>query len=95
MKIIITLLTSMLLVGAVQAGPQKGGNKKPEGAAKAKHGEHGKFKKLDTDGDKKISLAEFTANAKDAEKAKAHFAKLDKDSDGFLVPGELKKPKKK
>ncbi len=56
------------------------------------------FKKLDTNGDSKLSVEEFVGKKKGAaaEKAKAAFAKKDKDSDGSLTLEEFKgKAKKK
>jgi hypothetical protein len=50
------------------------------------------FKKLDTNGDGKLSLDEYLAGPagkKDPEKAKEHFKKLDKDGDGFLTLEEF------
>ncbi|BDS06498.1 hypothetical protein NT6N_15380 [Oceaniferula spumae] len=58
--------------------------------ASAKGGKAKKsFDEIDADKDGKVSLAEFTAGAKDEEKAKAVFTKKDKDSDGFLSKKEL------
>ncbi len=51
--------------------------------------------KLDTDGDGKVSLAEFVAGKKDKAKAEKAFTKLDKNSDGFLSKEELEGAKKK
>ena len=55
------------------------------------------FEELDTDKDGKLTLAEFTPSAKDAEKAPKQFKKKDKDEDGFLSKEEFeaKKAKKK
>src|SRR5258708_4490372 len=50
------------------------------------------FKKLDTNGDGKISLDEFLAGPqgkRDPEKAKETFKKKDKDGDGFLTLEEF------
>jgi hypothetical protein len=50
------------------------------------------FKGLDTDGDKKISLAEFKADykGKKPEKADEQFKAGDKDADGFWSADEYK-----
>ena len=45
------------------------------------------FKKLDTNGDGKISKAEAQANAP---RLYEHFDQLDTNKDGFLTPDELK-----
>ncbi len=48
------------------------------------------FKKLDSNGDGKLSLSEFSASVKDATKAGDAFKKLDKNNDGFLDLEEFK-----
>ncbi|HWA98279.1 MAG TPA: EF-hand domain-containing protein [Pirellulales bacterium] len=55
------------------------------------------FKKLDKDGNGKLSLEEFTGKktGDDADKAKAAFTKLDTDKDGSLTLDEFKNRKKK
>ena len=60
--------------------------KEKEGKPKQSPEEH--FKALDTNGDAKLSLEEFTGKH-DADKAKEEFAKLDKDSDGSLTLEEF------
>jgi Ca2+-binding EF-hand superfamily protein len=52
-------------------------------------------KNLDTDGDGKVSLAEFVVGKKDKAKAEKAFTKLDKNHDGFLSKEELEAAKKK
>ena len=46
-----------------------------------------RFKKLDTDGDGRISLAEAKANAP---RLAEHFSEIDTNGDGFITPEELK-----
>jgi hypothetical protein len=61
-------------------------------AAKPKHDPAEVFKKLDTNGDGKISLEEFLAGPqgkKDPAKATETFKKKDKDGDGFLTLEEF------
>ncbi|HEX4129901.1 MAG TPA: EF-hand domain-containing protein [Pirellulales bacterium] len=55
------------------------------------------FKKLDANGDGKLSVDEFVRKrtGDEADKAKAAFAKLDKNSDGYLTLEEFKDRKKK
>jgi len=52
------------------------------------------FKKIDKDGDSKLSLAEFKGKkeGEKATKAEAQFKKLDKNSDGFLSLEEFVGP---
>jgi hypothetical protein len=59
---------------------------------KPKHDPAEQFKKLDTNGDGKLSKEEFMASKhaqKDPAKAEAQFKKLDKDGDGFLTLEEF------
>lgn len=63
-------------------------------ADKPKRDPEAAFKKLDKNGDGKVSKEEFTAKAKDAAKADKAFAKLDKNGDGFLTLEEFKGAKK-
>jgi hypothetical protein len=61
-------------------------------AAKPKPDFEAQFKKLDTNGDGKVSKEEFLASKhaqKDPAKAEAQFKKLDKDGDGFLTLEEF------
>ena len=71
------------------------GEKKPKGE-KAKKTPQDRFNALDTDGNKKISLAEFVGKREGDKKAKAekYFKKRDKDSSGDLTLEEVT-PKKK
>ena len=45
------------------------------------------WKKLDTDGDGRVSLAEAKANAP---RMAEHFAQIDTNGDGFITPEEMK-----
>lgn len=84
-KLIIVGLSSLLLTAVSSAKPDEKG---PKGPKKT-------FEEVDTDKDGKISEAEFVAVGKNAEKAKAIFAKKDKDGDGFLNKEEFAKSKGK
>ena len=57
-------------------------------AAHAKHGPAGHFKRMDTDGDGKVSRAEAMAAAE------AAFARADTNGDGFITPEEAQAARK-
>ncbi len=76
------------------AAPAAGGDAKPAAGAdaKPKRDPAEVFKKLDTNGDGKVSLEEFKAGPagkKDPAKAEEIFKKKDKDGDGFLTLEEF------
>jgi Ca2+-binding EF-hand superfamily protein len=62
---------------------KKDGEKKPAKAEEL-------FKKLDKNGDGKLSKEEFSAHGKDPKKAEAHFDKIDTDRNGSISPDEFK-----
>jgi Ca2+-binding EF-hand superfamily protein len=75
---------------AATAGEKKAGG---AGGDKPKFDAEAAFKKLDKDGDGKISLDEFKANPRfkgDASKAEESFKAKDKDGDGKLSLDEFK-----
>jgi len=85
MKFIITALTAIAVCTMVAtAGEGKKGGDKPKADPEAI------FKKMDANGDGKLSKEEFTAKAKDKEKAEAQFKAKDKDGDGCLTLDEFK-----
>lgn len=61
---------------------------KEKGEGKPKPTPEERFKKLDANGDGKLTLEEYTGK-QDAEKAKEHFKALDKDGDGSLTLEEF------
>ena len=76
------------------AAPAAGGDAKPAAGAdaKPKRDPAEVFKKLDANGDGKVSLEEFKAGPagkKDPAKAEEIFKKKDKDGDGFLTLEEF------
>ena len=68
-----------------------------EGKKKKKRDPEAIFKKMDKDGDGKLTEAEFVGNRKDAaaDKAKKFFARLDKNKDGSVTLEEFKTRGKK
>ena len=106
MKTITTVLAALALGATLSIAEDKPAAPAKDGAAPAKEGakpdapkgEKPKrdpadvFKKLDTNGDGKISLDEFKAGPagkKDPAKAEEFFKKKDKDGDGFLTLEEF------
>lgn len=90
MKALVTTL-ALLSIASVSVNAQDAGKKKaPMDPAEM-------VKKLDKDGNGKVSKEEFLASPqakKDAAKAEERFGKMDKDKDGSLTVEELT-PKKK
>lgn len=85
------LLTSVLAL-AVLGGFALAADEKPA-PDKQKRNPEEMFKKLDTDSDGKVSLAEFKAGPmgqRNPEKAEDTFKKRDKDNDGSLTLEEMK-----
>jgi Ca2+-binding EF-hand superfamily protein len=93
MKITITLCTLLLCSGLVL----KAADEPKKGEAKAKASPEEMFKKLDKNGDGKLSKEEFIGKKEGEAKEKAEkaFAAKDKDKDGFLTLEEFKAGGKK
>lgn len=85
MKKLATIATLLALASPFALAEEKKGKKEKPSPEEA-------FKKLDTNGDGKLSEEEFVTGKKDAEKAKAQFKSLDKDSDGSLTLEEFSAP---
>lgn len=83
-RIVVTMLALAVSIGLSQIASAKDAPKKSKGG--------GIFAKLDTNGDDKLSLEEFTAGKTDKalEAAKKRFAKLDADGDGSVTKEEMK-----
>lgn len=79
MKKLATILALLGLSVSFTFAAEKGEKKSPEET----------FKALDANADGKVSLEEYSAKAKDAEKAKVRFEKLDANKDGSLTLEEF------
>ena len=76
--------------GQVTAEELQAFHQKMQAARQQKAAE--RFKKLDTDGDGRISRAEAQAGAP---RLAAHFDEIDTNKDGFITPDELKAAREK
>lgn len=89
----LALGTTLATAADEKPAAPAGGDAKPAAAdAKPKRDPAEVFKKLDANGDGKISLDEFKAGPagkKDPAKAEEIFKKKDKDGDGFLTLEEF------
>ena len=74
-------LAAILLMSPIQ--PARGADEKPKADPEEQ------FKKKDKDGDGFLTKEEFTAKARNADKAGQAFARKDKNSDGKLSPEEF------
>jgi len=86
-KVLIAAMVAMFALGTCAAPGFAADDEKADKA----------FKKLDANGDGKLSVEEFVGKrtGDKAEKAKKLFAKLDKNSDNFVSLEEFKARKKK
>ena len=95
MKVSTSFLAILALSAVTSFAADGDAPKKPEGEPKMSPEEI--IKKLDTDGDGKVSKAEWMASPrakKDEAKATERFSKMDKNADGFITLDELTPPKK-
>ncbi|MBI5686217.1 MAG: EF-hand domain-containing protein [Verrucomicrobia bacterium] len=86
MKFIISALTVIAVCCMVATGAEE----KKKGGDKPKANPEAVFKKMDANGDGKLSKDEFMAKQKDAAKGEAAFKAKDKDCDGNLSLDEFK-----
>ena len=98
MKVSTSFLAILALSAVTSFAADGDAPKKPEGdKGKPKMSPEEIIKKLDTDGDGKVSKAEWMASPrakKDEAKATERFSKMDKNADGFITLDELTPPKK-
>lgn len=93
MKKFCKVAAVMMISLAVALGASAQEKKKKDGPEKPRPSPEERFKKLDTNGDGKVTLEEFTAIAKDnemKEKMTGYFKKLDKGNKGFLTLDDFK-----
>lgn len=83
-KLCVCLVSASLLAGVFALPVRSAADDKPKPTPEER------FKRLDKNGDGKLSLAEFQGKQTDAEKVKKAFEARDKDKDGFLSLEEFK-----
>lgn len=83
-KLCACLASASLLVGALALPVRAAADDKPKATPEER------FKRLDKNGDGKLSLEEFRGKQTENEKVKKAFELRDKDKDGFLTLEEFK-----
>jgi hypothetical protein len=88
---LFTLATAVVIgISSFAMAFEGKGAPKGKGAAKARISPEERFKKLDKDGNGKVTLDELKGHAKDPAKAEMRFKHLDKDGNGSVSLDEFK-----
>ena len=90
MKAIASILAVLALSALTSIAADAPKGDAPKGGDKPKMSVEERFKKLDANGDGKLSKEEFTKGAKDAARSEKFFASLDTDKDGSVSLEEYK-----